>query len=116
MPVISGNKKVVITGKRETNSNGMPANKSISGRFLTGRLSTVFLLIILVLAISFLTRVALLIKTGKNFDLSFSNITGSFAFGTFFDLAMAFYLIIPFIFQIWLANEKMYYKLYAIAA
>lgn len=96
MPSIFTNKKAVI--------------KSIYKRFLTRRFSPVFLLIVLVLSVSFLTRIALLFKTGKNFDPGFKNLTGSFALGTLFDLAMAFYLIIPFIFQIWFSNEKMYTK------
>ncbi|HEX8277423.1 MAG TPA: LTA synthase family protein, partial [Segetibacter sp.] len=75
---------------------------------LKGRFSPIFLLIILVLSISFVTRLALLLKTGKGFDPHVKNIIGSFALGAFFDLAMAAYLIIPFIFQIWLSNEKMY--------
>jgi phosphoglycerol transferase MdoB-like AlkP superfamily enzyme len=75
---------------------------------LTGRFSPVFLLFVLVLSISFLTRVALLSKTGKSFDFSFKNVTGTFAIGAFFDLAMATYLIVPFVFQIWLTNEKVY--------
>lgn len=110
MPLMPGDKKAVTASNRETAGSDMRINKNLFNRFLTGRLSPVFLLVILVLTISFFTRMALLIKTGKNFSLSFSNLTGSFALGTFFDLAMASYLIIPFIFQIWLANEKMYTK------
>jgi len=86
----------------------MPAIKSMYKRFLNGRFSPVLLLIILVLSISFLTRLALLFKTGRNFDWSVTNITGSFALGTFFDFAMASYLIVPFVLLIWFTNEKMY--------
>src|SRR5690349_19298715 len=87
--------------------------------FTKGRFSPIFLLVVLVLSISFLTRLALLIKTGKSFDWSLKNLTGSFAIGAFFDLAMSTYLILPFVFQLWLTNEKMYqpkYKIFALAA
>lgn len=84
------------------------SHKSLHSHFSNNRFFPVFLLIILVLAISFLTRMALLFKTGRNFDWSISNITGSFAIGVFFDFAMALYLIVPFIFQLWFTNEKVY--------
>lgn len=93
--------------------------KNLSKSFVTGRFSPVFLLMVLVLTISFLTRVALLFKTGKSFDWTFKNVTGSFAIGAFFDLAMSTYLIVPFVFQIWLTNEQIYgrkWKWLAIAA
>src|SRR3954462_7861412 len=94
--------------KRVVNRNNRGALKAIASGFLSGRFSPVFLLIVLVLAISFLTRIALLIKTGKGFEWSFSNFTGTFAIGSLFDLAMSTYLIVPFVFQLWLTNEKMY--------
>lgn len=85
--------------------------------FISGRFSPVFFIIVLVITISFLTRLTLLIKTGKSFDFTIKNIAGSFAIGAFFDLAMSTYLIVPFVFQLWLQNEKMYqpkYKLFAV--
>ncbi len=82
--------------------------KKINNSFLKTRFSPVFLLAVLVLAISLLTRAALLFKTGRNFAGSFPNVTGSFAIGTLFDLAMAAYLIVPFVFHIWFTNEKIY--------
>ncbi|MDQ6813026.1 MAG: hypothetical protein M3040_04755, partial [Bacteroidota bacterium] len=85
---------------------------SIFKSFTKGRFSPVFLLIVLVLAISFLTRVALLFKTGKNFEWSFKNVGGSFAIGAFFDLAMSTYLIVPFVFQLWLTSDKLYRPLW----
>ncbi|MEJ7681011.1 MAG: hypothetical protein WKG06_24795 [Segetibacter sp.] len=102
------NKKAIIESQRGTNDNKLPVREKVYKSFLNGRFSPVFLLIVLVLAISFLTRIALLFKTGKNFDWSFTNVTGSFTIGTLFDLAMATYLIVPFVFQIWFTNEKIY--------
>lgn len=76
------------------------------------RFSPVFLVIVLIVTISFCTRLALLIKTGKSFDWNVKNITGAFTLGLFFDLAMATYLIVPFVFQLWLTTEKIYQRGY----
>lgn len=91
-----------------SNTGGANRSSNTFKSFFTGRFSPIFLLIALVLVISFVTRVALLIKTGKGFDYSFKNVSGSFAIGAFFDLAMSTYLIVPFVFQVWLTNEKIY--------
>lgn len=91
--------------KQETKE---PAITRVFKNFVSGRFSPVFLLIVLVLGISFLTRIALLFKTGKSFDWTFKNVTGSFAIGSFFDLAMSTYLIVPFVLQLWFTNDKIY--------
>lgn len=112
------NKKTVSKSQGAANNNLSPVT-AIVNRFTKGRFSPVFLLILLVLAISFFTRIALLIKTGKSFNWSFTNITGAFAIGTLFDLAMSAYLIVPFIFQLWFINENIYsqkWKWFALAA
>lgn len=97
------------SNSKEYSKAGGKANyKSLLRSFTSGRFSPVFLLIILVLVISFFTRMALLWHTGKSFDYGFKNITGSFALGAFFDLAVCTYVIVPFVLQIWLTNEKMY--------
>jgi phosphoglycerol transferase MdoB-like AlkP superfamily enzyme len=59
-------------------------------------------------AISLITRIALLFKTGQSFGYSFKNITGSFFIGAFFDLAVSTYVIVPFVLQIWFTNDKIY--------
>lgn len=74
------------------------------------RFSPVLLLVLLVLAISFLTRLALLFKTGSNLNHSITNTGGIFALGTLFDLAMSAYLIVPFVLLIWFTNETIYLK------
>ncbi|WP_157580521.1 LTA synthase family protein [Segetibacter koreensis] len=103
------NKKVATKDFSDTDIYLSNAKK-VKNSFLNGRLSPVFILIALALGISFLTRIALLFKTGRNFDWSFTNLTGSFTIGALFDLSMASYLIVPFVFQIWLTNEKIYSK------
>ena len=92
------------------NANNISGRKRSNNSFFHNRFSPVLLLAILVLAISFLTRAALLFKTGKNFDWSLKNITGSFALGTLFDLAMTSYLVVPFVLLIWFTSEKIYSK------
>src|SRR4051812_19828156 len=101
------------------NATKISVDRKSNNGITTSRFSPIFLLVLLVVVISFLTRVALLLKTGKSFDYSITNITGSFAIGLFFDLAMSAYLIVPFVFQIWFTNEKMYsqrWKWVAVAA
>src|SRR4051812_44871610 len=97
-----------MTGKSQStvnkNSNDSSDSRvrNLIKNFFSGKFSPIFLLIVLVLAISFLTRLALLIKTGRGFDWTEKNLTGTLAIGAFFDLAMTTYLIIPFVFQVWL--------------
>ncbi len=76
----------------------------------TARFSPVFLLIMLVIMVSFFTRIALLIKTGQHLNWNFANLAGSFALGLLFDLAAASFLIVPFVLQVWLTNELVYRK------
>ena len=88
----------------------MPLNqKKYTHNYLfSSRFTPVLLAVTLVLAISFVTRLVLLIKTGKGYDYSLPNIAGSFFIGTLFDLAMSAYLIIPFILQLWFTNDTVY--------
>jgi phosphoglycerol transferase MdoB-like AlkP superfamily enzyme len=101
-------KKNDDSGNKAFKDNNHSNFKNAVRSFVAGRFSPVFLLIALIVLISFITRVALLIKTGKGFDFTVSNVVGSFSIGAIFDLAVAAYVIIPFIFQIWLANDKIY--------
>jgi phosphoglycerol transferase MdoB-like AlkP superfamily enzyme len=102
------NKKTLHKNYCSSAGNNVSVRKKIDNGIAKSRFSPVLLLAILVLAISFLTRAALLFKTGKNAEYSFKNITGSFAIGTLFDLAMTAYLIVPFVLQIWFTNDKIY--------
>ena len=99
----------MLKNRKGFSKNVTTANyNSYFSRLINSRFLPVFLLIILVVGISFLTRITLLFKTGRNFDIGFKNMTGSFAIGFFFDLAMCTYLVIPFALQIWFTNEKIY--------
>ena len=74
----------------------------------SSRFSPVLLAISIVITISFITRLALLIKTGHGFEYSLVNIAGSFCIGILFDLAMSTYLIIPVVLQLWFTNDTIY--------
>ena len=100
------NKKAISKSRWKTEDKNTPRMKSVYKHISNNKFSPVFLLIVLVLVISLLTRIALLFKTGKNFEST--DITGSFAIGSLFDLAMVAYLIIPFVLHIWFSNEKIY--------
>ena len=100
--------KNYIANHSTTYKNSAVTGKSVLKSFVSGRFSPVFLLVVLILAVSFITRLALMIKTGKSFEFSFINIAGSFAIGSFFDLAVSTYVIVPFVLQIWFTNDKIY--------
>lgn len=79
-----------------------------SSSIYSSRFSPVLLAISIVITISFITRLALLIKTGHGFEYSLVNIAGSFCIGILFDLAMSTYLIIPVVLQLWFTNDTIY--------
>ncbi len=72
------------------------------------RFSPVLLLYLFIIAISFITRVALLIKSANSFDWTFLNILGVFSIGLFYDTVMAGYFCIPLVLYIWLMPSKLY--------
>ena len=92
------------TGSQLTNKRVFSEKNLFQTRF-----GPVFLVIVLVTVISFLTRLALLFKTGKSFDFTFLNVTGVFVIGLLYDLAMSAYVIIPFVLLIWFTSEKIYH-------
>ena len=55
------------------------------------------LVVLLSVGISTLTRMALLLKSGSDFDWSVVNLLGVFSIGFFYDLAMLSYFIIPMV-------------------
>lgn len=77
-------------------------------RISSHRYGPVFLLVLLLLTLSFLTRLLLLIKTFPNVDVSLLHLTGIFFIGLFFDLINAGYFIIPFVFYLWLIPQKLF--------
>lgn len=72
------------------------------------RFRPVYIIVIVFLLISFLTRVALLIYSASSIDFSIKNILGIFFIGLFYDLCVASFLAIPFIIHIWFTSEKAY--------
>src|SRR5438093_7177283 len=72
------------------------------------RFTPIWTLALLVIFVSFFTRAALLIHSAPQFDWGVKNVSGTFAIGLFYDLAMCAYLMIPLVLQLWLTNEKMY--------
>lgn len=75
---------------------------------LTKRFSPVLLLVMLIIGISFITRLALLLKSAANFDWTILNILGIFFIGLFYDLVMASYFCIPLVLYIWLMPSKIF--------
>ncbi|HEX7368019.1 MAG TPA: LTA synthase family protein [Pelobium sp.] len=77
---------------------------------LTQRFGAVFLLYLIIITIAFITRLALLIKSGSGFDWSFVNIVGVFSIGLFYDTIMSSYFCIPLVLYIWLMPNKWFIK------
>ena len=68
------------------------------------------LVVLLSVAISTFTRMALLLKSGSGFDWNILNLLGVFSIGLFYDLAMLSYFIIPLVLYCWLLPSKWYAK------
>jgi len=64
----------------------------------------------IVVTVSFISRLALLVKSGANVDFTFLTIPGIFIIGLFYDLINASYFLIPLIFYLWLVPERIYHK------
>jgi phosphoglycerol transferase MdoB-like AlkP superfamily enzyme len=75
---------------------------------LNTKFGPVLLLVLIVSAVSLLTRIFLLIYSSSSFDYSLLNIAGVFVIGLFYDLCMSSYLIIPLVLHIWFCNDKSY--------
>jgi phosphoglycerol transferase MdoB-like AlkP superfamily enzyme len=74
------------------------------------RFGLVFLLIAILVAISFLTRFALLIKSYSNVDFTVLNVLGIIFIGFFYDIINSSYFIIPTVFYVWLMPDGVYRK------
>lgn len=79
-------------------------------KLLKSRFGAVTLLYFIIIVISLITRVALLIKSGSNFDYSITNIIGVFSIGWFYDTVMASYFCIPLVLYAWLLPNKLFKK------
>lgn len=74
------------------------------------RFNPVWLAVVLVVAISFITRTVLLFYSFPDIDFSLTNIIGIYGIGLFYDLCFAAYLIIPLALWCWLSNDRVYRK------
>lgn len=69
-----------------------------------------FFVITISITISFLTRLALLMRSANGIDWSFSNIAGLFVIGLLYDFFVALYFALPIMLHLWWINDKMYSK------
>lgn len=74
------------------------------------RYGLLVLITLLVVSISFFTRLLLLVTSDGIHELSISTILEAFAIGFFFDLINAAYFIIPVLLYLWLCPERIYNK------
>lgn len=79
-------------------------------QLMTQCFGMVILIISLLFIIFFLTRVALLIKSGPEIEFTVINITGIFFFGLLYDFVTACYFIIPIILYLWLIPKRIFCK------
>ncbi len=71
------------------------------------RFSLIVLIIALLVVLSAITRVMLLVSTHAS-GVSLTQFTGSLFIGLIYDLAVASFVIIPFVLQLWLRNDFIY--------
>jgi phosphoglycerol transferase MdoB-like AlkP superfamily enzyme len=79
-------------------------------RILNHRFGLAALMAGLVLAISFLTRIVLLIRSFDGIDFTLLNIIGILVLGFLYDLVNAGYFIIPLMLYLWLVPDKLFRK------
>jgi phosphoglycerol transferase MdoB-like AlkP superfamily enzyme len=77
-------------------------------RWLNDRYGSAVLLVILLVTISMITRLALMIFSFKNVDISVLNFLGIFLLGFLFDIINASYFIIPLLLYLWLIPGRIY--------
>lgn len=74
------------------------------------RFGPVAIMALIIVVISFLTRVVLLIQSAHNVSWSVGNVLGIFFIGLFFDLVMSTYFMIPLILYLWIFPDGLYRK------
>ena len=75
-----------------------------------GRFGPAVLLVLLLISISTVTRLALLLYSFKDVDLTILNSLGILLVGLFYDLVNASYFIIPLLLYLWLVPQKLFQK------
>ena len=78
--------------------------------FFKHRFGAVAVVVLLVCAISFVTRVLLLVISWPNLELSFFRILGIFTIGFFYDLVVSSFFAIPVALYCWLMKDSWYQK------
>jgi phosphoglycerol transferase MdoB-like AlkP superfamily enzyme len=79
-------------------------------KILEHRFSPVLLLGIVLIIISFLTRLVLLLFSFREAEIEISDTVYVFVVGLFFDVVNTGYFIIPLVFYLWLIPQKLYKK------
>lgn len=72
------------------------------------RMKPVFVLVAIIVAVSFVTRVALLVKAAHGFQWTFGNLFLSFLIGLMYDLVMSSFFVVPFTLLLWFQNDRIY--------
>ena len=65
---------------------------------------------IIFIAVSVLLRLALMFQSGLNARMNFAEYAGSFVVGILYDVSVALFAIVPFVFYVWLQNDFIYRK------
>lgn len=84
--------------------------RSFIKKVCSHRFGPVAIMVVIILAISFLTRVTLLIHSAHNVNWGIGNLLGIFFIGLFFDLVMSTYFIIPLVLYLWIFPDGLYRK------
>lgn len=71
------------------------------------RFSLIWTIILFALLLSLLTRIVLLVGV-LHTGVTLSQAAGSFAIGFLYDLTVSFFIVIPFVMQLWLQNDFVY--------
>ncbi len=74
------------------------------------RFRLVWLLAVILLGSSLVTRIVLLVYSRNQVERSVINVTEIFGLGLFFDLLRAFYFLIPILLYVWLVPERIFQK------
>ena len=74
--------------------------------FFTHRFGPVAVIVLVVCAISFVTRLVLFVKSWPFLDLSFVNFTGIFFIGLLYDIVVGLFFAIPVALYCWLMKDS----------
>ncbi len=83
---------------------------SFTARLMANRFGSLWLLAMIVVSVSFVTRLILFIYSYHSFDFSIANLLGVWIIGFFYDIINASYVALPLILFLWLMPERIYQK------